>query len=491
MRPSRQPGVGVLRLRLIECPQLSWIGQLCGTGIRAATAALGIWVAASAASLPAAADTVESALMAAYQNNPQLNVQRAIVRETDEQVPQALSGYRPHVSVTGTAGMLSGAEVEYFPGTPPITIKGTVPTASAGLSASQILYNGFQNANRTRAAESQVSQARATLRNTEQTVLLNALTAYMNVLRDYAALELQKRNVAVLQQELRQTRDRFKVADVTATDVSQAESRLGGGQTQVLTAQANYDTSVAVYRQVIGSQPGKLGPGTPVDRFCPPTLEQALTLIDQHPNVILAMYNVDYAQLQVKIAEGALQPTLSLQGSAQQAWNPAIGVSQTTLLQGVGQLSMPIYQGGAEYSAIRQQKEGLGQRQLELELSRRQIREGIVQAWSQLVASKSAIKTTEIQVKAAENALNGVRKEALVGQRTTLDVLNAEQELVNARVAVVTAQRDRVVASYNVLAAVGRLSPEVLGLKVNSYDPTAHYQQVRDVWVGVRTPDGK
>jgi outer membrane protein len=444
-----------------------------------------------AASIPAAADTVESALVAAYQNNPQLNVQRAIVRETDEQVPQALSGYRPHVSATANAGMLTGSETEFFPGSPSTIIKQTLPTASAGLTVVQTLYNGLQNTNRTRAAESQVSAARATLRNTEQTVLLNALTAYMNVLRDYATLELQKRNVAVLQQELRQTRDRFKVGDVTATDVSQAESRLGGGQTQVLNAQANYETSVAIYRQVIGTQPGKLGPGTPVDRFCPPTLDRALTLVDQHPSVILAMYNVDFAQLQVKIAEGALQPTLSLQGSAQQGWNPGLGITQNTLLQGVGQLTVPIYQGGAEYSAVRQQKEAIGQRLLELELARRQIREAIAQYWGQFVSSIAEIKTTDIQVKAAENALNGVRREALVGQRTTLDVLNAEQELVNARVAVVTAQRDRVVASYTLLAAVGRLSPQVLGLQTESYDPTAHYQQVRDTWVGLRTPDGK
>ena len=478
----------------MRLPVVGW-SRLCRVGIRLLATA-GMWCLLLApllvASLPAAADTVEWALAAAYQSNPQLNVQRAIVRETDEQVPQALSGYRPRISATATAGMISGSETEYFPGSPPVVITGNaLPTASAGLTAVQILYNGFQNANRTRAAESQVSAARAALQNTEQTVLLNALTAYMNLLRDYASLELQKRNVAVLQQELRQTRDRFKLGDVTATDVSQAESRLGAGETQVLIAQANYETSVAVYRQVIGTQPGKLGPGTPVDRFCPQTLEQALELTDHHPSVILAMYNVDFAQLQIKIAEGALQPTLSLQGSAQQAWNPAIGVSQTTLLQGVGQLSVPIYQGGAEFSAVRQQKEGLGQRLLELELARRQIRQGIAQAWSQFLSSKSQIKTTDIQVKAAENALNGVRREALVGQRTTLDVLNAEQELVNARVAVVTAERDRVVASYTLLAAVGRLSPQVLGLNVESYDPNVHYQQVRDAWVGLRTPDGK
>ena len=313
----------------------------------------------------------------------------------------------------------------------------------------------------------------------------------MNVLRDFAVLELQKRNVAVLQEQLRETRDRFNLGDVTATDVSQAESRLGAGQTQLFNAQANYEISVAVYRQVIGREPGKLSPGTPVDRFCPTSLNQAVTLVDQHPNVITAMYNVDFVQLQVKVAEGALQPTLSLQGSAQKAWEPALGVSQTTMFSAVGQLSLPIYQGGAEYSAVRQGKETLGQRLHELDLARRQTRETIVQAWSQVVASKSEIKSTELQMKAAENALNGVRQEARVGQRTTLDVLNAQQELVNARVAVVTAERDRIVASYTLLAAVGRLSPQVLGLSVEAYDPTVHYQQVRDAWIGLRTPDGK
>jgi outer membrane protein len=466
----------------------SWV---CRVGVHATAVLAALWTMPLAASISAAADTVESALVGAYRNNPQVNVQRAIVRQADEQVPQALSGYRPRIGATATAGMQAGSEREFFPGSPPFSINGTFPSASAGVTAVQTLYNGFQTANRTRAAESQVSAQRATLRNTEQTVLLNALTAYMNVLRDYAILELQKRNVAVLQEELRQTRDRFRAGDVTATDVSQAESRLGAGQTQVLTAQANYETSVAVYRQVIGTPPGMLAPGTPVDRFCPPTLDQAFALADQHPNVIIAMYGADIAQLQVKIAEGALQPTLSLQGSVQQAWGPAVGVIQTGTLTAAGQLSVPIYQGGAEYSAVRQGKELVGQRLLELELTRRQIRETIAQAWSQVVSSKAQIRTTQIQVKAAESALNGVRDEARVGQRTTYDVLNAEQELVNARVAVVTAERDRVVASYTLLAAVGRLSPEVLGLKVETYDPTVHYQQVRDAWVGLRTPDGK
>jgi outer membrane protein len=471
--------------------------QLCAIRGRAIATVAGVCVASLASGMPAAADTVESALVEAYENNPQLNVQRTIVRQTDELVPQALAGYRPHVTGTGSVGTQSLSTTQQLvpvaPGTPAqyFTNSGYNAPYSVGLTIVQNLYNGFQTANRTRAAESQVSSARATLASTEQTVLLSALTAYMNLLRDYAILELQKRNVEVLQEQLRQTRDRFKVGDVTTTDISQAESRLAQGQTQVLVAQANYETSIAVYRQVIGKEPGKLSPGAPVDRFLPKTLNEALALVDQHPNVITAMHNVNNVEMQVKVAEGALQPTINLQASAQKAWEAQLDYPESYSASLMGQISVPIYQGGAEYSAIRQAKEGLGQRRLELDLARKQIREGISQAWSQLIATKSAIKSTAVQVKAAEDALNGVRQEALVGQRTTLDVLNAQSELVNARVQVVTAQRDRVVGSYTLLSAVGRLSPQVLGLRVQTYNAIVHYHQVRDSWIGVRTPDGK
>jgi outer membrane protein len=479
-----------VRLRLIECSRLS-------VPVGSILAIAGIVAAWLALSMPANAETVESALAAAYLNNPQLNAQRAVVRETDEQVPQALSGYRPHVNGTATVGVQStsstsqilpqatGAPAQY------LTNSGYNAPYSAGITVVQNLYNGNQTANRTRAAESQVSAARATLRNAEQTILLNALTDYMNVLRDYAILQLQLRNVTVLEQELHQTRDRFKLGDVTATDINQAESRLGGGQTQVLNAQANYDASVAAYQQVIGHSPGKLSPGSPVDRLCPATLEQAFALIDQHPSVVVAMYTVDYAQLLVKVAEGQLMPSFNLQASAQKAWEQQLDVPQASSISAIGQLSVPIYQGGAEHAVVRQQKETLGQRLLELGLARNQVRQAIAQTWSQVLATKSAIKTTQIQVQAAEKALNGVREEALVGQRTTLDVLNAQQELVSARVAVVTAERDRVVASYTLLGAAGRLSPEILGLQVDTYDASVHYHQVRDNWYGLRTPDGR
>jgi outer membrane protein len=452
---------------------------------------------ASIAFTPAAfAETLEIALSQAYQNNPSLNAQRASVRATDEGVPTALSGYRPRITANASAGE-SYQETKTkitTPGAPSpfVNLNGTTYPVTYGVTATQTLFNGFQTGNRTRQAESLVFAARETLRSTEQTVMLNAATAYMNLLRDTAILDLQKRNVEVLQEQLRQTRDRFNVGEVTRTDVAQSESRLAAGRSAVLTAEANYKTSRAIYRQVIGVEPHNLTAASPVDRFSPRSQVEAVGVgTSQHPNVAAAQYNVDAAVAQVKIQEAALLPNLSVQGSVQQSNATSLTSEQSFNASVIGQLTVPIYQGGAEYAAIRQAKETLGQRRIDLDTARDQVRQTVVQSWGQLDAAKANIEATQAQVQAAEIALNGVREEARVGQRTTLDVLNAQQELVNARVALVSAQRDRVVASYTLLSAVGRLSPQVLGLRVPSYDPQVHYHQVRDVWFGVRTPDGK
>jgi outer membrane protein len=451
---------------------------------------------AAAVLSPACADTLEAALIQAYQNNPTLNSQRAAVRATDEFVPQALAGYRPRITASASAGELyqeTSTKVT-TPGaaTPSLNLNGTVAPIAYGITTTQTLFNGFQTGNRTRQAESQVFAAREMLRTTEQTVLLNAATAYMNLLRDTAIFDLQRRNVEVLQEQLRQTRDRFNVGEVTRTDVAQSESRLAAGRSAVLTAEANYKTSVAAYRQVIGKDPQRLSAATPVDRFSPRSQVEAVGAGNaQHPNVVMAQYNVDGALLQVKVAEGALYPNLSLQGSVQKTLNSSLTGTQAFNASILGVLTVPIYQGGSEYSAIRQAKETLGQRRIDLDTARDQVRQTVVQSWGQLDAAKANIEATQAQVQAAEIALNGVREEARVGQRTTLDVLNAQQELVNARVALVGAQRDRVVASYTLLAAVGRLSPGTLRLSVPVYDAQVHYHQVRDAWVGVRTPDGR
>ena len=444
----------------------------------------------------ARADTLLWALVQAYQNNPSLNAQRASLRATDENVPQALSGYRPKLSITANGGenYTDVGNHVYVNNVPSQTNSVTTPFTSRGVgaTATQTLYNGMQTSNRVRQAESQVMGARETLRVTEQQVLLDAATAYMNLLRDEAILELNRRNVEVLTEQLKQTRDRFTVGEVTRTDVAQAESRLAAGRSALLGAQSNYMTSSGNYRRVIGVAPGKLAPGVPVDRFSPPSLKGAIAQGEaQSPSVLAATYGVDIAELAVKINEGSLYPNLTLAANISQNWLATYNTAHQFLASIAGQLTIPIYQGGGEYSAIRQSKETLGQQRLNLDVNRDQARATVVQNWGQLVAAKAQIEATTAQVNAAEIALNGVREEARVGQRTTLDVLNAQQELVNARVALVTAQHDRVVASFTLLAAVGALSTRTLGLNAPVYDPEVHYQQVRDAWIGLRTPDGR
>jgi outer membrane protein len=472
---------------------------MCGRRVRAymwAVASLSLAGAGIAMGCSeATADTLEWALVQAYQNNPSLNSQRASLRVIDENVPQALSGYRPKVSITANGGYNYEAASQEFPIAGVLTnshFSQAFASRSVGLTGTQTLYNGFQTANRTRQAESQVDAARETLRVTEQQVLLDATTAYMNLLRDGAILELNQSNVQVLTEQLKQTRDRFNVGEVTRTDVAQAESRLAAGRSALLGAQSNYVTSQANYRRVIGVDAGKLAPGTPVDRLSPNTLPKAIAQGEaQSPSVLAAAYGVDVAELGVKISEGALYPNLTATFSAMQASSPAFEVIKETQAALVGTLTIPIYQGGGEYATIRQNKETLGQQRLNLDVNRDQARATVVQSWGQLDAAKAQVESTTAQVNAAEIALNGVREEARVGQRTTLDVLNAQQELVNARVALVTAQHDRVVASYTLLASVGGLSMQRLGLNVVIYDPMVHYQQIRDAWAGVRAPDGR
>jgi outer membrane protein len=451
---------------------------------------------AFAGAAPVLADTIEAALVRAYQNNPQLNAQRAQVRSTDENVPQALSGYRPKVAVTASVGEQYTDSNTTQGGSPTQIVRsefhGLNPPRSAGLTVTQTLYNGQQTANKTRAAESQVSGAREALRLLEQTVLLSAATIYMDYLRDAAIVEVQRSNVRVLEQTLKQTRDRFDVGQVTRTDIAQSEAQLAAGKTQLLAAEATLTTTEANFRRIIGNEPQALAPGSPVDRFLPGSLPAAVDLsLIENPNVTAAMFGIDVNYLQVKVNEGALLPTVSLQASVQQSYETTLTAFRSFGAAAAAQLSVPVFQGGAEYSLIRQSKENLAQQRLVLEQTRDQTRANTVTAWGQLVAGKAQVVSGQAQVDASKLALTGVRREATVGQRTTLDVLNAQQALVNARVALVTAQHDRVVASYAVLSSVGRLSPQVLNLPTGVYDPSVHYHQVRDSWVGVRTPDGR
>ena len=447
------------------------------------------WLAAALAAAiagPAFAESIGGALVKAYLNNPDINQQRAAVRASDENLPKAGAGYLPTVSAEADAGLLS---------TQPSGLPGVVTLPRGyGLTVTQTLWNGNRVGNSVAQAESGVLGAREVLRNTEQNVLLAGVQHYMDVLRDTAILSLDRANVDVLQEQLRQTRDRFSVGEVTKTDVAQSEASLAGAQSVALSAQAQLQSSVANYRQSIGVEPKSLSPVQPIAKPLPKSLPQAISISQvEHPAIVALLHGVDAAALGVKVSEGLLYPTIGLTGNLSQRFDfssSAPGASARTASL-VGQITIPLYEGGAVYAATRQAKETLGQTQLQADLQRSQIRAAVVSAWGANQSSTGIVRSATAQVDAAGVALAGVREEAKVGQRTTLDVLNAQQTLLNARVQLVTAQHDQVVNSYSLLSAVGRLSTRTLGLAVAQYDPRVHFDQVKNKWFGLRTPDGR
>ena len=472
-------------------------GAYCSYAIKIISIGVGLIATAPHRAL---AESIESALARAYENNPQLNAQRAVVRQADESVAQAMSGYRPSISANASVGKEHSLLQETFPpipGTPltqseTATVKGPTTPRSLGATASQTLFNGEMTANKVRSAESDVNAARETLRLMEQTVLLAAATAYMDVLRDTANLEVQRSNFSVLQRMFNDTHMRFEVGQITDTDVSQAEAQLAAGEASVAAAESTLVTTRANYRRIIGVDPTKLSPASTVEALSPSTLSAAVTVAaTQNPSVTAALYGVDVAVLQVKIAEGALWPDLTAQASVERSWDTNIVTPKLFTQSATLNLSVPLYQGGGEYSAIRRSKEAVGQQRLTVDQIRDQVQAEVVGDWAQMRAARVQISAATRQGVAAEKALSGVRKEAMIGQRTTLDVLNSQQALVNARISLINAQHDGVVASYNLLSAVGRLSAQTLGLPVTAYDPSVHYHQVRDSWFGLRTPSGQ
>ncbi len=457
---------------------------------RALRVALGSMLLMAGTIGPAAvrAESISSALARAYMGNPDLNQQRAGTRATDEVVARSKAGYRPQITGTGSLGY--NAINEQFNG---LQIKGNTFPTSAAVAVTENIFNGNRTTNGVKQAESQVLQSREQIRNTEQNTLQNGATAYMNVLRDTAILELDKNNITVLEEQLRQTRDRFVVGEVTRTDVAQAESSLANARSTYFTGRANLQTSVANYRQIIGVQPTRLEAARPIDPLLPRSLDEAVRVaLSEHPSIQAAFHNVDAAQLQVQLNEGVLYPTLNVTANVQNN-NQYSGLPSNRLFNAsvLAQFSVPIYTGGDTYASVRQAKELLSQARLQADLQRDMIRALVVSTWGQLETAKAVIRSSQAAVKSSEIALDGVREEAKVGQRTTLDVLIAQQTLLQSRVSLVSAQRDRVVASYAVFAAIGRLSAANLALNVIQYDPTIHFDQVKDKWIGLRTPDGR
>jgi outer membrane protein len=439
---------------------------------------------------PSAAETLPEALVKAYQINPQLNAERARQRGTDENVPQALAGYRPQIVASLSAGLQAVRNL-----LPDNTIQSaTLRPWTIGLTVSQILYNGNKTANSVRVAEFQVKSGREALRNVGQGVLLDAVTAYMNVLANQAQVEAQRTNVTVLREIQATTKRRLDAGDVTPTDTAQAESRLSRGLADLNAAEVALAISKETYAQVIGQPPSQLVAASTVDGLSPNALASAIdTANHENPAVLGATFDVDVATTTISVAESSLLPTLSVQGSVsrQIQSDPTLTTNATDQASVIGQLNVPIYDGGTAPSQIRQAKELSSQSRLVLEQIRNQTRTAVASAWVSNEGTKVALTAAESEVRSAGIALQGVRREAAGGQRTTIDVLNAQQDLTNARMRLIQSQRDRVIASYTLLSAVGRLDVHVLNLNTPDYLPELHYHQVRDAWHGVRTPSGQ
>lgn len=457
-------------------------------GIRlAAAACIGL-----GAVVTAQAETIPDALIKAYQSNPQLNAERARQRATDENVPQALAGYRPQILASLSGGLQAVRNL-----LPDNTVQSaTLKPWTIGATVTQTLFNGFKTANSVRVAELQVQSGREALRNVGQGVLLDAVTAYTNVLANQSLVDAQRANVAFLRETLGITQKRLTAGDVTPTDTAQAEARLSRGLADLNTAEVNLAISQATYTQVIGNSPSRLSPAQPVDRLLPRSKEDATAIaFKSHPAVLAAGYDVDVASTTIHVAESSLYPTVTLQGNASHSMDTdqTLGTFRTDQASVIGAVTAPLYDGGTAASQTRQAKELAAQSRLVLDQVRNQARTAALGAWVANEGAKIAVGASESEVRAATVALQGVQKEAQGGQRTTVDVLNSQQDLISAKARLIGAQRDRVIASYTLLSAVGKLDVKTLGLNTPDYLPEVHYHQVRDSWEGLRTqtPSGK
>jgi outer membrane protein len=451
---------------------------------------LGVAICVGFAASAARGEALPEALAKAYQSNPQLNAARARQRAIDENVPQALAGYRPQIVASLGAGLQAVRD---------LLVDNTVQSATLkpwtiGVTVTQTLFNGFRTANSVRVAELQVQSGREALRNIGQGLLLDAVTAYTNVLANQSLVEAQRANVAFLRETLGIAQKRLNAGDVTPTDTAQAEARLNRGLADLNAAEVNLAISQATYTQVIGNPPFRLSPAETVDRYLPRSRDDATAqAFKEHPAVLAASFDVDVASTTIRVAEGSLLPSVTLQGSASHSRDsdPTLSTFRTDQASVIAQMNAPIYDGGSAASQTRQAKELAAQSRLVLDQVRNQARTAVVGAWVANEGAKIAVAASESEVRAATVALQGVQKEAQGGQRTTLDVLNSQQDLISAKARLIGAQRDRVIASYALLSAIGRLDVKTLSLNTPDYLPEVHYHQVRDAWHGLRTPSGQ
>jgi outer membrane protein len=437
--------------------------------------------------MPARAQTLTQALAETYNTNPQLLAQRALLRATDEGVPQALSGWRPTVNFTGQVGgarsaFTTGATI----GTSRVSTYSTFYQNSLNLQVTQPVYTGGRTLAQTRQAVNTVQSTRAQTLAVETSVFQSVAQAYLDVVRDQALVEVQRNNVEVLRKQLEATQDRFRVGEVTRTDVAQAESSLAQAIGTLTSAEGTLRESQAEYVRAVGHPPGRLL--LPRERpTLPVTREEALTLAaSANYSVISANFAELAARDNIDVVRGQLLPQISLVGGLSRIFAPSITLNGSLEQEAsiTAQMTMPLYEGGAIYSQTRQAQQTVGQRRSQVDDARRAAVQTATDSWETLKAARASIGSFAAAVRAAQIALEGTQQEALVGTATTLDVLIQNQQLLSTQQQLIVAEHDAALAEFNLAAAVGRLIAPELHLPVQLYDMERHYKEVKDKWFG-------
>lgn len=446
--------------------------------------ALGLVLAASAPAMAAPPTTLNEALVAAYQSNPQLLAERANLRAVDEGVPRALSGWRPTVIVSGSAGYINGTERSFLgPVTGSADVSRDTDTEQATIT--QPIFQGGKTRASVFQAENLVRAERAQLIATEGAVFATVVSAYVGVIENRALVDVNQNNVTVLEQQLKSNQDRFNVGELTQTDVAQAEAALAQGQSELATARGNLQTALATYVQVVGEPAGRLTDPQPL--ILPVSSETSANRMAaaNNPTVVNALFNVAASRNAVDVAFAGLMPSLNVQGSAFREDNPQLPNTRTTGWAATVNLAVPLYQGGGEYASVRQAKQQQDRSVQTLDNARRAAVQQASAAWQTLIAARAAIASARAAVKANGIALEGTEREAIVGTATTLDVLTVQQNLLTAQTTLVQNLAAMIDASYGVANAIGRLTARDLRLPVPYYNDTAYYNSVRDALFGV------
>lgn len=432
----------------------------------------------------ARAETLDEALVKVYEESPSLAASLAKLQAVDESASQALSGWRPLVELEGDTGVSESKSTSVSSGQSSTTTSSLNPR-SFSLSVIEPIYRGGKTTAESKAAKSLFKASQADFAVKEQQLLLETVKVYMDVLHAQFLAELNIRNEKVVRKHYEAAQDRFNVGEVTQTDVAQSEARLADASATRVGAEGRLVSTFAAYRKVTGNFPEKLL-WPPVPEDIPSDERQALSLaMNNHPEIASAGYYEMAARNNVDVVMSDLLPEVSLRGSYDRNFDASVAIDETEVLSLSAVVKIPIYQSGLQHSLVRQKKITLNQTRHEHEEARRATLEEVTRSWEALVTARAKMAAFKTQVKASKLALKGVNQEAMVGLRTTLDVLDAEQEVFSSRVNLIGAKRDLIVSSYWVKSSIGYLTAESLGLKVKKFEMNSRYNSAFERWLGL------